>query len=51
MSLFRNFLNSESTNPSYIKLAPETIDFLSEEDIKTLIIESNDSWNLHVNYK
>lgn len=47
--MFRNLLKS---NPaSYIRLLPESLNYTQEEESKTLLVESNDSWTLQVTYK
>ena len=47
--MFRNLLKNESS--SYIRLLPNSLDYISEEEIKTLTVESNDKWTLAVTYK
>lgn len=48
MSMFRNLLKNDSS--SYIRLLPDSLDYTSEEEIKTLTVESNDDWTLYVKY-
>ena len=49
MSMFRNLLKNNST--SYIRLLPESLNYTQEEEVKTLLVESNDKWTLQVTYK
>lgn len=47
MSMFRNLLKNQSS--SYIRLIPETLSYLAEEETKILVVESNDKWSLYIN--
>lgn len=47
--MFRNLLKNNPT--SYIRLLPESLNYTQEDESKTLLVESNDSWTLQVTYK
>lgn len=49
MSMFRNLLKNNSS--SYIRLLPDSLDYIPEGETKTLTVESNDKWTLHATYK
>ena len=49
MSVFRNLLKNDSS--SYIRLLPDSLGYASEEETRTLTVESNDKWTLTVTYK
>lgn len=49
MSIFRNLLKNDSS--SYIRILPNSLGYISEEETKTLTVESNDKWTLTVTYK
>lgn len=44
MSMFRNLLKSNSS--SYIRLSPSSLDYTPKEEVRTLVVESNDKWTL-----
>ena len=49
MSVFRNLLKNDSS--LYIRLLPDSLDYIPEGETKTLTVESNDKWTLHAAYK
>lgn len=48
MSIFRNLLKNDSS--SHIRLLPDSLGYASEEETKTLTVESNDKWTLTAIY-